>query len=48
MTTVDFYFDNLKYLELYLKDDFSDVELGRITENYMQMPLDFLIAVATK
>jgi SAM-dependent methyltransferase len=43
-----FYFDNLKYLESYLKNDFSDIELGRITESYMQMPLDFLIAVATK
>ena len=30
------------------KNDFSDIELGRITESYMQMPLDFLIAVATK
>lgn len=46
--SVYFYFDNLKYLELYLKPEFTKIELGRITENYMEMPLDFLIAVATK
>ena len=43
-----FYFDNLKYLEQYLKPHFITIELGRITENYMEMPLDFLIGVATK
>ena len=43
-----FYFDNLKYLKYYLNPFFNDIELGRITENYMEVPLDFLIAVATK
>lgn len=46
--SVYFYFDNLKYLELYLAPQFSKIELGRVTEDLMQVPLDFLIAVATK
>jgi len=46
--TIYFYFDNTKYLEKYLKPNFSNIELGRITEKYMEMPLDFLIGVATK
>lgn len=43
-----FYFDNLKYLEYYLKPSFSKMELGSISENLMELPLEFLIAVATK
>ena len=43
-----FYFDNLKYLEFYLQHHFKDIELGRVTENLMERPLDFLIAVCTK
>lgn len=43
-----FYFDNLKYLEFYLKPYFDKIELGSVTENLMELPLDFLIAVATK
>jgi SAM-dependent methyltransferase len=46
--SVYFYFDNLKYLELYLKPHFQKIELGRVTEDLMQVPLDFFIAVATK
>lgn len=43
-----FYFDNLKYLELYLNPYYKNIELGTVTENLMELPLDFLIAVATK
>lgn len=46
--SIYFYFDNLKYLELYLQPHFNTIELGNVTENLMQMPLDFLVAVATK
>lgn len=46
--TVYFYFDNLKYLQLYLEPHFKNIELGRVTEELMELPLDFLIAVATK
>jgi len=46
--SIYFYFDNLKYLDLYLEPHFSKTELGRVTEDLMQMSLDFLIAVATK
>lgn len=45
---VFFYFDNLKYLEHYLLPFSQKIELGRITEDLMECPLDFLIAVATK
>lgn len=43
-----FYFSNQKNLEYYLEPLFSEVEYGRITENLMNKPLDFLIAVAKK
>jgi ubiquinone/menaquinone biosynthesis C-methylase UbiE len=43
-----FYFDNIKYVEQYLSPYFSSIEFGRVTENLMERPLDFLIAVATK
>ncbi|MBV9988150.1 MAG: methyltransferase domain-containing protein [Chitinophagaceae bacterium] len=46
--SVYFYFDNVKYLEHYLRPHFSAIETGRVTEDLMQVPLDFLIAVATK
>jgi SAM-dependent methyltransferase len=43
-----FYFDNLKYLDFYMSQFFEDVELGRVTEDLMQQPLDFLIAACRK
>lgn len=45
---VYFYFDNLKYLNLYLQPHFKAIELGNVTENLMEVPIDFLVAVATK
>ena len=46
--SIYFYFDNLKYLEHYLAPHFKKIETGRVTEQLMTMPLDFLVAVATK
>ena len=40
-----FFFDNERYLEYYCKKIFSDVETGRVTEQLMNLPLDFFIAV---
>lgn len=45
---VFFYFDNVKYLNHYFEPHFSNIEYGRVTENLMERPLDFLVAVATK
>ena len=43
-----FYFDNLKCLDFYLSKFFEDVELGRVTEDLMELPVDFLIGVGKK
>ena len=43
-----FYFDNEKYLELYMKKFFKAIEIGRVTEKLMKKPLDFLICKANK
>lgn len=39
-----FCFDTERYLEFYLKRFFNEVEVGRVTEQLMTIPLDFLIA----
>ena len=41
-----YYFDNTKYLDAKLSEYFGDVETGRVTEQLMIRPLDFLVAVA--
>lgn len=41
-----YYFDNVKYLDACLSGYFGDIETGRVTEQLMQKPLDFLVAVA--
>jgi SAM-dependent methyltransferase len=41
-----YYFDNTKYLDACVSKYFADVETGRVTEQLMQRPLDFLVAVA--
>ncbi len=41
-----FYFDNLKYLNHYLSESFTGIELGRVREQLMTLDLDFLIAAA--
>lgn len=43
-----FFFDNERYLSNYLEKYFKDVETGRVTEDLMTLPLDFLVAVARK
>ncbi len=43
-----FYFDTLKYLESYLTQYFSTLELGQVTEKLMTQSLDFFISVAKK
>jgi ubiquinone/menaquinone biosynthesis C-methylase UbiE len=40
-----FYFSNLKYLDFYLSPFFNSIELGRVTEELMNVNLDFLVAV---
>lgn len=43
-----FFFDNERYLSHYLSKFFTNVETGKVTEKLMTLPLDFLVAVATK
>ena len=43
-----FYFESLKYLEFYSSKFFNKIETGRVTENLMTKPLDFLILRAYK
>ena len=43
-----FYFSNQKNLEFYLNALFTEIEYGRVTEELMNKPLDFLIAIARK
>ncbi len=43
-----FYFDNEKYLQSYVENFFRETEIGRVTENLMKKPLDFLICKAKK
>lgn len=43
-----FYFDSQKYLDSYLSRFFQTVETGRVTEQLMTLPLDFLVGVARK
>lgn len=43
-----FYFDNTKYLELYLSPLFERIEVGRVTEQLFTTDLDFLMAVGRK
>lgn len=40
-----FFLDNQRYLEYYCRKVFEDVETGRVTEQLMNLPLDFFIAV---
>lgn len=40
-----FFFDNERYLQYYCRKIFTDVETGRVTEQLMNLPLDFFIAV---
>jgi SAM-dependent methyltransferase len=41
-----FFFDDEATLGSYLRAEFSEVEVGRVTEDLMTLPLDFLVAVA--
>ena len=43
-----FFFDNERYLNYYLSKFFIGVETGKVTEELMTLPLDFLVAVARK
>ena len=43
-----FFFDNEKYLEYYLKDNFADIETGKVTEELMKRTLEFLVVVGRK
>ncbi len=43
-----FFFDNERYLNFYLSKYFNHVETGKVREQLMTLPLDFLIAVGTK
>lgn len=48
-TDEEFFFcDNEGYLENYLTDTFENVEIGRVSETLMKLPLDFLVAVGHK
>lgn len=40
-----FFFDNERYLQYYCGKIFSNVEVARVSEQLMKLPLDFLIAV---
>ena len=43
-----FYFDNTKYLKLYINKFFKNIEIGKVTEKLMEKDLDFLLAKAEK
>lgn len=43
-----FYFDNERKLKFYTEKFFNQVEVGRVTERFTKLDLDFLISVSTK